>query len=180
MTSSCVPEELIQKDAMKMITATLKAPIMKVTHAQDTVHLTAKRKNSDVPSQTIQSQDVQSLHCAFQNQKTVLVNTVIINNAHFFAKNPNNCALDLKTILDVILLTNAYQPVSKPAPSNAAMMKSNAKVKLIVILTVLTKISANLKQRMLMVMPAQMILLLMDAPSTAVEILSCAHLKKML
>ena len=180
MTSFCVLVELIPKDAEKTITATQKAQITKVTHAQDTVHLTAKRKNSDVPSQTIQSQDVQSLHCAFQNQKTVLVNIVIINNAHFFAKNPNNCALDLKTILDVILLTNAYQPVSKPAPFNAVMMKSNVKVKLIVILTVLTKISANLKQRMSMVMPAQMILLLMDAQSTAVEILSCVHLRRIL
>jgi len=180
MMSFCVLVELILKDAEKMITATLKALITKVTLVQDTAHLTAKKKNSDAPSQTIQSQDAQFLHCAFQNQKTVLVNIVIINNAHFFAKNPNNCALDSKTILDVILLINAYQPVLKPVPSNAVMMKSNAKVKLTVILTVLTKISVNLKQRTSMVMLAQMILLLMDAQSTAVEILSCAHPKKML
>merc|ERR1712136_722540 len=152
MTSFCVLVELVLKDAERTITATQKAQTTKVTHVQDTVHLTAKKKNSDVPSQTIQSQDVQFLHCA----------------------------LDSKTILDVILQTNASQPVSKPAPSNAVMMKSNAKVKLTVILTVLIKISVNLKQKTSMVMLAQMTLLLMDAQSTAVEILSCVHPKKML
>ena len=128
MTSFCVLVELILKDAERTITATQKAQTTKVTHVQDTVHLTAKKKNSDVPSQTIQSQDVQFLHCAFQNQKMALVNIVIINNAHFFVKNLNNCALDSKTIWDATLPMYAYQTVSKLVQFNVPMMKSNAKV----------------------------------------------------
>ena len=60
-----VPEELIQQDAVKMIIATLKVLITKVTHAQDIAHLIAKKRKSDAPLQMIQLQVALFLHCAF-------------------------------------------------------------------------------------------------------------------
>ena len=179
--NSYVPEELIQKDAVKMITATLRALITKVTHVQDIAHLIVKKKKSDALSQTIQLQDALCLHCAFQNQKIITENIAIINNVHLSViLIASNCALDSKTILDATLLMNAYQPVSKPAQFNVPMMKSNAKVTLIAKQTVLIKICAKPKPKMSMVRPVQMTLLHMGAQSTAVEILSCAHLRRML
>ena len=181
MTSSYVPEELIQKDAVKMITATQRALITKVTHAQDIVHLIARKKKSDAPSQMIQLLDAPCLHCAFQNRKIITQIIAIINNVHLSAiLIASNCALDSKTIWDAILLMNAFQTVSKPAQFNVPMMKSNAKVTLIAKQTVLIKICAKPKPKMSMVMPVQMTLLLMDVQSTAVEILSCVRLRRML
>ena len=129
MMSSCVPEELIQKDVVKMITATLKAPITKVTHAQDIAHLIARKTKSDAPSQTIQLQVVLFLHCVFQNRLIITENIAIINNVHSSViRIVSNCVLDTKTTLDATLPMNAYQTVSKPAQFNVPMMKSNAKV----------------------------------------------------
>merc|ERR1712136_266558 len=108
-------------------------------------------------------------------------NIAIINNVHLSViLIASNYALDSKTILDATLLMNAYLPVSKPAQYNAPMMKSNAKVTLIAKQTVLIKTCAKPKPKMLMVRLVQMTLLLMDVQSTAVEILSCAHLRRML
>ena len=137
MMSSCVQVELIQKDAEKMITATKKELIMKVIPAQDTAHLTARMKNSDAPSQTIQSLVVQFLLYAFQKKKTTTVKIAIISNVHFFViLKTNNCVLDLKIILDVRLQTNAFLTASKHAQFNAPKMKSNEKVNLTAKLTV--------------------------------------------
>jgi len=171
----------MRKDAEKMTTVTPKALVMVEKSAQDTVHLIAKKKNSDAPSQTIQSLVAPSLHCASQNQRTIMENTAIINNALLSViLKANNCALDSKTIWVVILPINAFQPVSKLAQFNVPMMKSNVKVSYKIAVIVLIKISAKLKPRMSMEMPVPMILLLMDAQKAAVEIPSCAHPKKML
>ena len=137
MTSSCVQVELIQKDAEKMITATKKELTMKVIHAQDTAHLIALMKNSDAPSQTIQSPVALFLLYAFQKKRTTTVKIVTINNAHFFAiLKANNCVLDLKTIWDARLQINASLTALKHVQFNALMMKSNAKVNLTAKLTV--------------------------------------------
>ena len=137
MTSSCVQVELIQKDAEKMITVIKKELTMKVIPAQDTAHSTALMKNSDAPSQTIQSLVAQFLLYAFQKKKTTTVKIAIISNVHFFVMlKTNNCVLDLKIILDVRLQTNAFLTVSKPVQFNAPKMKSNAKVNLTAKLTV--------------------------------------------
>ena len=181
MTSSCVPEVPIQKDAEKMITATKKALIMKATHAQDTVHSIVPKKNSDAPSQTIQSQAAPFLHCAFQKRKTITAMIAIINNAHSFATlQPNNNALDTKITLDAKPQIPAYQPVLKPVLSNVAKTKLNAKAKLIATAIALILMFARQKPRMSMVTLAPMILPLMDAQSIAVMIPSCAHPQKML
>ena len=137
MTSSCVQVELIQKDAEKMITVTKKELTMKVIPAQDTAHSIALMKNSDAPSQTIQSLVAQFLLYVFQKKKTTTVKIATINNAHFFAiLKPNNCVLDLKTIWDARLQINASLTASKHVQFNALMMKSNVKVNLTAKLTV--------------------------------------------
>ena len=137
MMSSCVQVELIQKDAEKTITATKRELTMKVIHAQDTAHLIALTKNSDAPSQTIQSPVALFLLYAFLKKKTTAVKIVPTNNAHFFViQKTNNYVLDLKIILDVKLQINAFPTASKHAQFNAPMMKSNAKVNLTAKLTV--------------------------------------------
>ena len=129
MMNYYVPEELIQQDAVKMITVTLKVLTTKVTHAQDIVHSIAKKKKSNAPFQMIQLQVALFLHCAFQNQKMITENIAIINNVHLSViRRASNCALDTKIILDATLLMNAYQFVSKPAQFNVLMMKSNVMV----------------------------------------------------
>ena len=181
MMSSCALEAPIQKDAEKMITATKKALIMKATHAQDTAHSIVPKKNSDAPSQTIQSQVALFLHYAFQRKKTIMAMIVNTNNAHSFATlQPNSNALDTKITLAAKPQIHASPPVLKPVPSNVPKTKSNAKDQLTVTPIALIPMFARQRPRMSMVTLAPMILLLMDAQSIAVMVLSYAHLQKML
>ena len=80
--SFSVLEKLTAMDAEKMIIATQKVLVIPESLALDTVHLTAQKRNSNVPSQMIQLQGVPFLLCVSQKKKMEVVNTVIINNAH--------------------------------------------------------------------------------------------------
>ena len=79
--------------AEKMIIATQKELETMERPAQDSVPLTAQKKNSNALFQMILLQDVKFHHCASPNKKTEWASTAVFNNAHWFvSQKPNNYA----------------------------------------------------------------------------------------